>query len=91
MKFSLAKGPFLRNKRSTTGIMLELFAVLAVVWLVSVVTYSVKYDFSVGLKAILLVVTSLVTTSVVDIIVALMKGKRSIKEIAKFVLTSYVF
>ena len=39
MKFSLAKGPFLRNKRSTTGIMLELFAVLAVVWLVSVVSY----------------------------------------------------
>ena len=49
MKFSLAKGPFLRNKRSTTGIMLELFAVLAVVWLAAVVTYSVKYNFLVGL------------------------------------------
>ena len=78
MKFSLAKGPFLRNKRSTTGIMLELFAVLAVVWLVSVVSYSVRFNFLVGLRAILLVLTSLVTTLVVDVIVALIKGKREI-------------
>ena len=91
MKFSLAKGPFLRNKRSTTGIMLELFAVLAVVWLVSVVSYSVRFNFLVGLRAILLVLTSLVTTLVVDVIVALIKGKRSIKDIGKFVLTSYSY
>ena len=45
MKFSLAKGPFLRSKRTTTGIMLELFAVLAVIWLTAVVSYSVKYNF----------------------------------------------
>lgn len=91
MKFSLAKGPFLRNKRTTTGIMLELFAVLTVVWLVSVVTYAAKYNFLVGLRAILVVLTSLFTTLVVDVIVALMKGKRSVKEIGKFVLTSYSY
>ena len=91
MKFSLAKGPFLRNKRSTTGIMLELFAVLAVVWLAAVVTYSVKYNFLVGLRAILVVLVALVTTFAVDVIVALLKGKRKIKDIGKFVLTSYSY
>lgn len=91
MKFSLAKGPFLRNKRSTTGIMIELFAVLAVVWLASVVTYTVKYNFLVGLRAIFVVLVSLFTTLIVDVIVALMKGKRSIKDIGKFVLTSYSY
>jgi len=91
MKFSLAKGPFLRSKRTTTGIMLELFAVLAVVWLVSVVSYSVRFNFLVGLRAILVVLVSLVTTLVIDVIMALVKGKRSIKEIGKFVLTSYSY
>ena len=91
MKFSLSKGPFLRSKRSTTGIMLELFAVLAVVWLVSVVSYSVKYNFLVGLRAILVVIVSLVTTLLIDGIVAFIKGKRKLKEIGHFVLTSYSY
>lgn len=91
MKFSLAKGPFLRNKRSTTGIMLELFAVLSVVWLVAVVSYSIRFNFLVGLRAILVVLTSLVTTLIVDVVVALMKGKRNFRDVGKFVLTSYSY
>jgi Na+-translocating ferredoxin:NAD+ oxidoreductase RnfD subunit len=91
MKFSLAKGPFLRSKRSTTGIMLELFAVLSVVWIAAVVAYSIRFDFLVGLRAIFVVLTSLVTTLAIDVIVALMKGKRNFKEIGKFVLTSYSY
>ncbi len=91
MKFSLAKGPFLRSKRTTTGIMLELFAVLVVVWLTSVVAYSVRFNFLVGLRAILLVLVSLFTTIVIDVLMALVKGKRSIKDISKFVLTSYSY
>ena len=91
MKFSLAKGPFLRSKRSTTGIMLELFAVLAVVWLVSVVSYSIRFNFLVGLRAILVVLISLGTTLAIDVIVALLKGKRKIKEIGNAVLTSYSY
>ena len=91
MKFSLAKGPFIRNKRSTTGIMLELFAVLAVVWLTAVVSYSVKYNFTVGLRAILIVLVSLVTTVAIDVIMAVIKGKRKFKEICHFVLTSYSY
>lgn len=91
MKFSLAKGPFLRSKRTTTGIMLELFAVLSVIWLTAVVSYCVKYNFLVGLRAFLLVVVSLVTTFAIDVIVALLKGKRTLKDIGKFVLTSYSY
>ena len=91
MKFSLAKGPFIRNKRSTTGIMLELFVVLAVVWLTAVVGYSIKYNFTVGLKAILVVLVSLVTTVAIDVVMALVKGKRKFKEICHFVLTSYSY
>ena len=91
MKFSLAKGPFLRSKRTTTGIMLELFAVLAVVWLVAVVSYSIRFNFLVGLRAILVVLVSLVTTLIIDVIMAFIKGKRNIKEIGKFVLTSYSY
>ena len=91
MKFSLAKGPFLRSKRTTTGIMLELFTVLCVIWLTAVVSYSVKYNFLVGLRAILIVLVALTTTLAVDVIVALLKGKRSIKDIGKFVLTSYSY
>ena len=91
MKFSLAKGPFLRSKRSTTGIMLELFAVLAVIWLVSVVSYSVRFNFSVGLRAILVVLVSLITTLLLDGVMALIKGKRNVKDIGHFVLTSYSY
>ena len=91
MKFSLAKGPFLRSKRTTTEIMLELFAVLCVVWLTAVISYSVKYNFSVGLRALLVVLVSLVTTLAIDVIMALIKGKRTLKEICKFVLTSYSY
>ena len=91
MKFSLAKGPYLWSKRSTTVIMLELFAVLAVVWLVAVISYSVKYNFTVGLRAILIVLVSLIVTMAIDVVVALIKGKRKIKEISYFVLTSYSY
>lgn len=91
MKFALSKGPFLRSKRSTTGIMLELFAVLAVVWLASVVTYTIRYNFTVGLRAILVVLVSLFTTLLIDVIMALVKGKKTIKEIGHFVLTSYSY
>jgi Na+-translocating ferredoxin:NAD+ oxidoreductase RnfD subunit len=91
MKFSLAKGPFLRDKRSTTGIMLELFVVLSVVWLTSVVSYSIRYNFTVGLRGILVGLVSLGTTLVIDVAMALVKGKRDIKSIGKFVLTSYSY
>lgn len=91
MKFSLAKGPFLRSKRSTTGIMLELFAVLTIIWLVAVVSYSVKFNFLVGLRAILIVLVSLVSTLAIDVIMALIKGKRTFKDIFHFVLTSYSY
>lgn len=91
MKFALSNGPFLRSKRSTTGIMLELFAVLTIVWICSVISYTVRYNFTVGLRAILVVLVSLITTLFIDVIMALIKGKRKIKEIGHFVLISYSY
>ena len=91
MKFSLSKGPFLRSKRNTTGIMLELFAVLVLVWLTSVVSYTIRYNFFVGIRAILVVLVSLITTLVTDVFVALINCKKRIKDIYNFVLTNYSY
>lgn len=91
MKFSLAKGPYLRSKRTTTGIMLELFAVLCVVWLTSVVSYSIRFNALVGLRGILVGLVSIVTTLVIDVIMALVNREKTIKGICKFVLNSYSY
>lgn len=91
MKFNVNKGPFLRNKRSTTSIMLELFIVLCVVWFVSVAFYASKYNIAAGIRVFSIGAVSILTTLVVDIVVALIKGKRSFKDICKFVLKSYSY
>ena len=91
MKFSLAKGPYLRSKRSTTGIMIELFAVLSVVWITSIVAYSIRFNFTVGLRGLLVGLVSLVTTIVIDVIMALVYKERTFKGICKFVLNSYSY
>lgn len=91
MKFNVNKGPFLRNKRSTTSIMLELFAVLCVILFVSIAFYATKYNMMAGIRVLAIGLISIVTTLVIDIIVALIKGKRKIKDIAKFVLKSYSY
>ena len=91
MKFSLAKGPYLRSKRSTTGIMIELFAVLSVVWITSIVAYSIRFNFTVGLRGLLVGLVSLVTTIAIDVIMALVYKERTFKGICKFVLNSYSY
>lgn len=91
MKFRLNKGPFLRNKRTTTSIMLELFAVLMVVWGVSIGFYATKYHILAGLRVFEIGAISLLVTLLVDVIVALIKGKRKIKDIFKYVLKSYSY
>lgn len=91
MKFSLAKGPYLRSKRSTTGIMIELFAVLCVVWITSIVAYSIRFNFTVGLRGILVGLVSIVTTIAIDVIMALVHKERTFKGIFKFVLNSYSY
>lgn len=91
MKFKVNKGPFLRDKRSTTSIMLELFAVLFVIFAVSVAFYSTKYNLMAGLRVLSIGLISIVTTLIIDVIVGLIKGKRKIKDLFKFVLKSYSY
>ena len=91
MKYKVEKGPFLRNKRSTTSIMLELFAVLCVIWFVSIAFYATKYNVLAGVRVFLIGAWSLVATIIVDIVMALIKGKRTFKDVCKFVLKSYSY
>jgi electron transport complex protein RnfD len=91
MNFAIGKGPFLRNRRTTTSIMLELFAVLFVIFGVSVAFYATKYNLMAGIRVLSIGLISIFTTLVIDVVVALIKGKRKIKDIAKFVLKSYSY
>ena len=91
MKFKMNKGPFLRNKRTTTSIMLELFAVLCVIWSVSIGFYIRKFNFFAGLRVFGIGAISIVVTLMVDVIVALIKGERKFKDICRFVLKSYSY
>ena len=91
MKFKINKGPFLRDKRTTTSIMLELFMVQLVIFGVSVAFYSTKYNIKAGLRVLSIGLISNATTLVADIIVGLIKGKRKLKDIFKFVLKSYSY
>ena len=91
MKFKVNKGPFIRNKRTTTSIMLELFAVLMVVLGVSVAFYATKYNLMAGLRVLSLGLVSIFTTLVVDVIVALIKGKRNLKEIYNWFYNCYSY
>ena len=91
MKFRLNKGPFLRNKKSTTSIMLELFAVLSIIWAVSIAFYATKYHVLAGLRVFSIGAISLLVTLIVDVVVAFIKGKRKIKDILKYVLKSYSY
>jgi len=91
MNFKVNKGPFLRNKRSTTSIMLELFAVLCVIWGVSIGYYAYTLNLAAGLRVFSIGAISIVTTLLIDVIVSLFKGKRKIKDILSFVLKSYSY
>lgn len=91
MNISVSKAPFLRNKKTTTSIMLELFAVLCVVWVTAIAFYFTKFSVSAGLRVLFIGLLSIGVTLLIDVIVALIKGKRKIKDIASFVLKSYSY
>ena len=91
MKFKVNKGPFLKDKRTTTSIMLELFAVLCVIWGVSIAYYSINLNFLAGLRVFSVVGLSILTTLIVDVVMSLIKGNRKIKDIGKYVLKSYSY
>ena len=68
MKFIVKPTPFTRQKRSTTGIMYELSALLGLLWVAAIV-YNFTIDPSYGIKAIFMVVVAVVTTFICDVLV----------------------
>ena len=91
MQFRLTPSPYQRGNRTTTGIMLELSAVLLAVWLFSVGFYFIRTGAEYGIRAILVMLTALIATQIVDIIAAIIYKKRTIKEILKYTLNSYSY
>ena len=63
MAFKTNSAPYLRTKKSTLQIMIELGIALAVVWLAAVVTTFLKLGADYGVKSILLSAKALSTAS----------------------------
>lgn len=91
MKFRLTPGPFLRSERTTHSIMVELSCVLAFVYLYSLIFYFARVGSYYGLRAILIGVFALLGSLVVDVIVALIKKQRTVKEIWHHISYSYSY
>ncbi len=68
MKFALNPNPYVRSKRSTFKIMMELLIGLVVVWLSSIIYYFVKSSPKDGFFAILNVVITVLSCSLFEII-----------------------
>lgn len=78
MKFGMNPAPYLRSKRSTLQIMLELTLALVIVW-GAAIWYNFTLGSNYGVKAILIVVASLVSTLLIDVLVALLRSKGKVE------------
>jgi len=76
MEYVQTKAPYLRHKKSTLQIMIELGIALAVIWVLAVVTTYVKMGGYYGTRAILLMVVSIAVTLVCDVLVTILKNKK---------------
>lgn len=90
MQLRMTSGPFQRTKRSTTKIMLELFAVLCVVWI-----YAIGFNFAYidefnALSVFLIGLVSIVAACLCDFVVGLIK-KVAMKDMFKHILNSYSY
>ena len=93
MSLKMNDAPYQRSPRTTFRIMMELTAALLIVWLAAVI-YNFTLDAEFGVKAILLMVVSLVTTAIIDAGVALIKHKKGgnlKKEIIDSVVRNYSY
>ena len=90
MQFRMTPGPFQRAKRSTTAIMLELFAVLCAVWVFAIVFHFVNVSVTNGVSAILIGLVSIVVSCLCDAVVGLL-SKVKFKDLPKHVLNSYSY
>lgn len=90
MQLRMTSGPFQRTKRSTTKIMLELFAVLCVVWIYAIVFHFVNVGPKNGISIILIGLVSILVSCLCDAVVGLIK-KVKLKDLFKHVLNSYSY
>lgn len=93
MSLKMNSSPYQRSPRTTLQIMLELSAALLLVWIAAVI-YNFTLSAELGLRAILLMVVALVTTAVIDAVVALIrhkKGNNILKEVIDSVVHNYSY
>ncbi len=90
MKFITTPGPFQRSKRTTLQIMLELSAALVLVWIFGIVYNFVAIGPAYGIKAILMVVVSLVVTLLADVLVAAIRHKESHGPMMKHIIDQVI-
>ncbi len=90
MRFRISPAPYQRTKRTTRSIMLELSAVLLVVWIAAIIFYFAKVGAEYGIRVILIGVIALATAFVTDSIIALIYKKKG-KEVIDYFLNSYSY
>lgn len=90
MAYKTNSAPYLRTKKSTFQIMIELGIALALVWIAAVVTTFIKLGSSFGLKSILLMVVALASTAVCDVITTLLKNKKE-KSLGKKIVHDVIY
>ena len=92
MAYKTNSAPYLRTKKSTLQIMIELGIALAIVWLAAVVTSFIKLGSGYGLKSILLMVVALAVTAGCDAINTVLTNKKDktlLKKIGYDVIHNY--
>lgn len=90
MRFRMVPGPFQKAKRSTNAIMLELFAVLCVIWIYAIVFNFVNVSSKNGISAILIGVVSIVVACLCDVVMGLIK-KVKWQDMFKHIVNSYSY
>ncbi len=90
MQLRMTPGPFQRTKRSTTKIMIELFAVLCVVWIYAAVFHFINVGTSNGISVLLIGLVSILVSCLCDVVVGLI-SKVTWKDMFKHVLNSYSY
>ena len=90
MQLRMTPGPFQRTKRSTTAIMVELFAVLCVVWVFAVAFHFINIGSSNGISVLLIGIVSILVSCLCDVVVGLIL-KVAWKDMFKHVLNSYSY
>ena len=76
MAYIQSNAPYQRRKKSTLQIMIELGISLGFIWILAVVMSFVKLGIKYGLQSIFLMLTSLGTTLVCDVITTVLKNKK---------------